>query len=82
MYVGVCEGGGVHTRYDMVHLCQTPPPCGHLAGLLDVFKSKIVSCGLFCGCGIVGVVWWVWHAGCGMPGVVGVMGVIWWVWLL
>ena len=44
MYVGVCEGGGVRTSYDTVHLCQTPPPCAHLAGLLDIFKSKIVSC--------------------------------------
>ena len=52
MYVGVCEGGGVHTSYDMVHLCQTPPSCGHLAGLLDVFKSKIVSYSW------VHVLWW------------------------
>ncbi|XP_019614201.1 PREDICTED: rab3 GTPase-activating protein catalytic subunit-like [Branchiostoma belcheri] len=41
MYVGVCEGGGLRTNYDMVHLKRIPQQYNHLAGLLDVFKSKI-----------------------------------------
>ncbi|XP_035661424.1 rab3 GTPase-activating protein catalytic subunit-like isoform X2 [Branchiostoma floridae] len=41
MYQGVCEGGGLRTNYDMVHLKRIPPQYDHLAGLLDVFKSKI-----------------------------------------
>lgn len=42
MYVGVCEGGGVRTDFDMVQLRYTPQPFSHLAGLLEQFKSKVV----------------------------------------
>jgi Rab3 GTPase-activating protein catalytic subunit len=41
MYIGVCEGGGVRTTFDVIHLRQTPPPYNHLTGLLEVFKSKL-----------------------------------------
>ena len=42
MYVGVCEGRGVRTNFDMVQLRYTPQPFSHLAGLLEQFKSKVV----------------------------------------
>ena len=42
MYVGQCEGPGVRTDFEMVHLRKAPAHYGHLSGLLDVFKSKIV----------------------------------------
>uniref|UniRef100_A0A8C4QM23 Rab3 GTPase-activating protein catalytic subunit n=1 Tax=Eptatretus burgeri TaxID=7764 RepID=A0A8C4QM23_EPTBU len=41
MYVGQCEGPGVRTDFEMVHLRKAPAHYGHLSGLLDVFKSKI-----------------------------------------
>uniref|UniRef100_A0A4W3HK87 Rab3 GTPase-activating protein catalytic subunit n=1 Tax=Callorhinchus milii TaxID=7868 RepID=A0A4W3HK87_CALMI len=41
MYVGVCEGPGVRTDFEMVHLRKVPNQYNHLSGLLDIFKSKI-----------------------------------------
>nr|XP_006816405.1 PREDICTED: rab3 GTPase-activating protein catalytic subunit-like [Saccoglossus kowalevskii] len=41
MYVGQCEGPGMRTSFDMVHLKKIPHQFNHLAGLLGVFKSKI-----------------------------------------
>ncbi|XP_059822242.1 rab3 GTPase-activating protein catalytic subunit [Hypanus sabinus] len=41
MYVGVCEGPGIRTDFEMVHLRKAPNQYNHLSGLLDVFKSKI-----------------------------------------
>ncbi|XP_078408588.1 rab3 GTPase-activating protein catalytic subunit isoform X1 [Cetorhinus maximus] len=41
MYVGACEGPGVRTDFEMVHLRKVPNQYNHLSGLLDVFKSKI-----------------------------------------
>ena len=43
MYVGVCEGGGLKTNFSTVHLRYIPPQFNHLSGLLDIFKSKLVS---------------------------------------
>lgn len=43
MYVGECQGPGVRTDFEMVHLRKVPSQYTHLSGLLDVFKSKIVS---------------------------------------
>ncbi|XP_077997168.1 rab3 GTPase-activating protein catalytic subunit-like [Glandiceps talaboti] len=43
MYLGQCEGPGVRTCFDMVHLKKIPYQFNHLAGLLGVFKSKIAS---------------------------------------
>uniref|UniRef100_A0A8C4SEX9 Rab3 GTPase-activating protein catalytic subunit n=1 Tax=Erpetoichthys calabaricus TaxID=27687 RepID=A0A8C4SEX9_ERPCA len=45
MYVGECQGPGVRTDFEMVHLRKVPNQYNHLSGLLDVFKSKI-SCPL------------------------------------
>ncbi|XP_042233003.1 rab3 GTPase-activating protein catalytic subunit-like isoform X2 [Homarus americanus] len=41
MYLGVGLGSGVRTDYDMVHMKRPPRQCTHLAGLLDVFRSKL-----------------------------------------
>ncbi|XP_078084245.1 rab3 GTPase-activating protein catalytic subunit isoform X11 [Mustelus asterias] len=41
MYVGACEGPGVRTDFEMVHLRKVPNQYNHLSGLLDIFKSKI-----------------------------------------
>ena len=43
MYVGVCEGGGLRTTFDMVYLRYTPPQYNHLAGLTELFKAKLVK---------------------------------------
>ncbi|KAM3591695.1 uncharacterized protein V6R79_005896 [Siganus canaliculatus] len=41
MYAGECQGPGVRTDFEMVHLRKVPSQYNHLAGLLDIFKSKI-----------------------------------------
>uniref|UniRef100_UPI0037E8220F rab3 GTPase-activating protein catalytic subunit isoform X2 n=1 Tax=Semicossyphus pulcher TaxID=241346 RepID=UPI0037E8220F len=41
MYVGECQGPGVRTDFEMVHLRKVPSQYNHLSGLLDIFKSKI-----------------------------------------
>ncbi|XP_006880869.1 PREDICTED: rab3 GTPase-activating protein catalytic subunit [Elephantulus edwardii] len=41
MYVGECQGPGVRTDFEMVHLRKVPSQYTHLSGLLDIFKSKI-----------------------------------------
>ncbi|XP_078259535.1 rab3 GTPase-activating protein catalytic subunit isoform X1 [Rhinoraja longicauda] len=41
MYIGACEGPGVRTDFEMVHLRKVPNQYNHLSGLLDIFKSKI-----------------------------------------
>jgi len=47
MYVGECQGPGVRTDFEMVHLRKVPSQYTHLSGLLDVFKSKIVSASVY-----------------------------------
>uniref|UniRef100_A0A0A9XWU8 Rab3 GTPase-activating protein catalytic subunit n=1 Tax=Lygus hesperus TaxID=30085 RepID=A0A0A9XWU8_LYGHE len=42
-YMGICEGGGVRSEFEMVHLKKVPPHCRYLTGLLSVFKSKVGS---------------------------------------
>ncbi|XP_077873432.1 rab3 GTPase-activating protein catalytic subunit isoform X6 [Ictidomys tridecemlineatus] len=41
MYVGECQGPGIRTDFEMVHLRKVPNQYTHLSGLLDIFKSKI-----------------------------------------
>ncbi|XP_048835815.1 rab3 GTPase-activating protein catalytic subunit isoform X1 [Brienomyrus brachyistius] len=41
MYAGECQGPGVRTDFEMVHLRKVPGQYRHLSGLLDIFKSKI-----------------------------------------
>ncbi|XP_036937160.1 rab3 GTPase-activating protein catalytic subunit isoform X2 [Acanthopagrus latus] len=43
MYAGECQGPGVRTDFEMVHLRKVPSQYNHLSGLLDIFKSKIGS---------------------------------------
>lgn len=43
MYAGECQGQGVRTDFEMVHLRKVPSQYYHVSGLLDIFKSKIVS---------------------------------------
>ncbi|XP_037136517.1 rab3 GTPase-activating protein catalytic subunit isoform X5 [Syngnathus acus] len=40
LYFGECQGQGVHTEFEMVHLRRVPSQYNHLSGLLDIFKSK------------------------------------------
>uniref|UniRef100_T1JPI2 Uncharacterized protein n=1 Tax=Strigamia maritima TaxID=126957 RepID=T1JPI2_STRMM len=42
-YLGVCEGGGIRTNFEMVHLQKAPQKANHLSGLLDIFKAKLAS---------------------------------------
>nr|CAH7743525.1 unnamed protein product [Callosobruchus chinensis] len=42
-YLGVYEGNGIRTNFEMVHLRKGPSHCYYLNGLLDMFKSKIMS---------------------------------------
>ncbi|KAF6214713.1 hypothetical protein GE061_009456 [Apolygus lucorum] len=42
-YMGICEGRGVRSEFEMVHLKKVPPQCKYLTGLLSVFKSKVGS---------------------------------------
>ncbi|KAM5153307.1 rab3 GTPase-activating protein catalytic subunit [Mantella aurantiaca] len=41
LYVGECQGPGVRTDFEMVHLKKVQNQYTHLSGLLDIFKSKI-----------------------------------------
>ncbi|XP_068161266.1 rab3 GTPase-activating protein catalytic subunit [Antennarius striatus] len=41
MYAGECQGPGVRTDFEMVHLRKVPNQYNHLSGLLDIFKSKM-----------------------------------------
>ncbi|KAK5881745.1 hypothetical protein CesoFtcFv8_022507 [Champsocephalus esox] len=41
VYAGECQGPGVRTDFEMVHLRKVPSQYNHLSGLLDVFKAKI-----------------------------------------
>ena len=43
LHLGVCVGGGFRTSFGMSHLHQVPHSFGHLAGMLEIFKSKLVS---------------------------------------
>lgn len=43
MYHGWCEAGSMQSMFEMVHLKHIPIQLGHLAGLLELFKSKMVS---------------------------------------
>ncbi|XP_056322006.1 rab3 GTPase-activating protein catalytic subunit [Danio aesculapii] len=41
MYSGECQGPGVRSDFEMVHLRRVPSQYNHLSGLLDIFKNKI-----------------------------------------
>ncbi|XP_036427001.1 rab3 GTPase-activating protein catalytic subunit isoform X1 [Colossoma macropomum] len=41
MYAGECQGPGVRTDFEMVHLRKVPSQYNHLSGLMDIFKAKI-----------------------------------------
>ncbi|KAL0185125.1 hypothetical protein M9458_020821, partial [Cirrhinus mrigala] len=41
MYTGECQGPGVRSDFEMVHLRKVPSQYNHLSGLLDIFKNKI-----------------------------------------
>ena len=43
LYHGWCEAGSMQCMFEMVHLKHIPMQLGHLAGLLDLFKGKMVS---------------------------------------
>ena len=43
VYVGVAECGDVRVDYHMIHLRHTPTHFGHLSGLLELFKAKLVT---------------------------------------
>ena len=43
LHFGVCVGGGFRTSFSMSQLHHMPSNFGHLAGMLEIFKSKLVS---------------------------------------
>ena len=43
IYVGLCIGGGFRTVFEISHLRHGPTQCRHLAGLLEIFKDKLVG---------------------------------------
>lgn len=42
-YLGVHEDNGIRTSFEMVHLKRGPQHCQYLSGLVDLFKTKIMS---------------------------------------
>lgn len=42
-YLGVYENDDIRTNFEMIHLRKGPQHCQYLAGLLDLFKNKIMS---------------------------------------
>ena len=46
LYSGLSESCGFRTVFEMVELRSTPAQYSHLAGLLDVFKAKLVNVSL------------------------------------
>lgn len=42
-FLGVYEGNGIRTNFEMIHLKKGPQHCQYLTGLLDLFKTKILS---------------------------------------
>jgi len=42
MFTGLCEGSGLRTHFNICHLKNAPHQYRHLAGLLEIFKSKLV----------------------------------------
>ena len=43
IYIGLCIGGGFRTIFEISHLRHVPPQYRHLAGLLEIFKDKLVG---------------------------------------
>ncbi|XP_019861410.1 PREDICTED: rab3 GTPase-activating protein catalytic subunit-like [Amphimedon queenslandica] len=43
MFSGQCEGCGLHTSFEMIHLRHIPPHFSHLSGLLNLFRSKLTN---------------------------------------
>ncbi|XP_019848931.1 PREDICTED: rab3 GTPase-activating protein catalytic subunit-like isoform X2 [Amphimedon queenslandica] len=41
MFSGQCEGCGLRTCFEMIHLRHIPPHFSHLSGLLNLFQSKL-----------------------------------------
>jgi len=42
MFIGICEGSGLRTHFNICHLKSAPHQYRHLSGLLEIFKSKLV----------------------------------------
>lgn len=42
MFVGLCEGSGLRTHFNICQLKNAPHQYRHLSGLLEIFKSKLV----------------------------------------
>ncbi|CAF0919567.1 unnamed protein product [Rotaria sp. Silwood1] len=43
MFIGLCEGSGLRTHFNICYLKSAPHQYRHLAGLLEIFKSKLGS---------------------------------------
>ena len=43
IYYGFCIGGGFRTAFQISQLRRIPSQFQHLAGLLEIFKDKLVS---------------------------------------
>ena len=46
IYHGLCIGGGFRTTFQISQLRRIPPQYAHLAGLLEIFKDKLVGTSL------------------------------------
>lgn len=44
MYLGLCEGSALKTYFQIVHFNYTPQQYAYLPGLLEIYKSKLVTC--------------------------------------
>lgn len=43
VFIGLCEGSGLRTHFNICHVKNSPHQYRHLAGLLEIFKSKLVG---------------------------------------
>ncbi|CAF3682762.1 unnamed protein product [Rotaria sordida] len=43
IFIGLCEGSGLRTHFNICYLKSAPHQYRHLAGLLEIFKSKLGS---------------------------------------
>ena len=43
MYIGICEGSALKTQFQVINFNYVPVQYAFLSGLLEIFKSKLVS---------------------------------------
>ncbi len=43
MYIGLAEGNSLKTHFQVIHFSYVPGAYAYMSGLLEIFKSKLVS---------------------------------------